>query len=310
MAIVDDDAKECSVSSPLVDFSKKGKDTFTPEDVAWVNSCFVDNYEASDSNCNFLTDALLENLNLQPQITISYASDNGILASDEKIEAAEYSVLTGGDFMEDEVEGTQSEAWSKIPENLQPQITISKASDNETLPSDEKIKAAEYCVSTGEDLIEDDVEGTRSEAWSKILEKLSFHHYIGDNPVEIGLFGAGSEVNNDSALLADNIGCAALTKNHLMNAFQPNYNDEMPGTETSDLGLDMGLSFYELELSSDQIFKVWDLGISDEEDDFTKQLNKALSESSSQTVRATSEDESLDGLIAGISDLSLSQNSD
>ncbi|KAL3644377.1 hypothetical protein CASFOL_012309 [Castilleja foliolosa] len=79
----------------------------------------------------------------------------------------------------------------------------------------------------------------------------------------------------------------------------------------------------ELEQSKEDIFKIWDLEIPDEEDiGLIKQLNKALVESSLDPVLSVSDvddddskawkqlekDESLDDLITGIADLSLSPN--
>ncbi|KAJ6739157.1 hypothetical protein OIU74_004006 [Salix koriyanagi] len=68
----------------------------------------------------------------------------------------------------------------------------------------------------------------------------------------------------------------------------------------------------------EDVFKVWDLGIPDEEDELIKQLNKALAENPAQSTPSSSDDpgagkklkeESLDTSIHGISDLSLDQHS-
>ncbi|PSS19120.1 Vacuolar protein sorting-associated protein like [Actinidia chinensis var. chinensis] len=90
--------------------------------------------------------------------------------------------------------------------------------------------------------------------------------------------------------------------------FLPNYSEGPIENENTDSGLDMGFPGFVVEPSSDDIFRVWDLDFPAEEDELIKQLNKALAESSSQSLPSFSDD-SLDDLIDGISDLSLNQNS-
>ncbi|KAJ6365219.1 hypothetical protein OIU76_030065 [Salix suchowensis] len=78
-------------------------------------------------------------------------------------------------------------------------------------------------------------------------------------------------------------------------------------------GLDMGFTASDTEPSTEDVFKVWDLGIPDEEDELIKQLNKVLAENPAQSTPSSSDDpgagkdlkeESLGILIHGISDLS------
>ncbi|KAF3435788.1 hypothetical protein FNV43_RR22880 [Rhamnella rubrinervis] len=104
------------------------------------------------------------------------------------------------------------------------------------------------------------------------------------------------------------------------NPFLPSYSDEMKEPETIELGTYTSSSLYEIEPSTDDIFRVWDLDIPVEEDELVKQLNKALEESSPQSKPLSTLDddsgawkdlteESIDDIIAGISVLSLKQNS-
>ncbi|KAJ6368731.1 hypothetical protein OIU78_001163 [Salix suchowensis] len=87
---------------------------------------------------------------------------------------------------------------------------------------------------------------------------------------------------------------------------------------TDDEDLDMGFAASDTEPSTEDDFKVWDLGIPDEEDELIKQLNKVLAENPAQSTPSSSDDpgagkdlkeESLGILIHGISDLSLDQHS-
>ncbi|KAL3621296.1 hypothetical protein CASFOL_036208 [Castilleja foliolosa] len=102
--------------------------------------------------------------------------------------------------------------------------------------------------------------------------------------------------------------------------FLPRYDEK---SRELDPEVDFVFQSVELEQSKEDIFKIWDLEIPDEEDDgLIKQLNKALVESSIDPILSVSDvdddyskawkelekDESLDDLISGIADLSLSTN--
>lgn len=84
------------------------------------------------------------------------------------------------------------------------------------------------------------------------------------------------------------------------NAFLPNYNDELKESRNIDIGLDPVHEAHAMEPSTDDIFKVWDLNIPDEEDEFIKMLKRETAESPLESV---------DDLIAGIADLALTNKS-
>ncbi|KAK9691006.1 hypothetical protein RND81_09G170200 [Saponaria officinalis] len=100
------------------------------------------------------------------------------------------------------------------------------------------------------------------------------------------------------------------------NIFRPNYTEDIVKIESNETGIDLGSTTWEVESSSENIFKVWDLEISDEQDDFTKQLTIALAESplpinpDDSTALEDIVLVSVDDLISGIGDLSLKQNTD
>ncbi|CAM8904365.1 unnamed protein product [Rhodiola kirilowii] len=114
------------------------------------------------------------------------------------------------------------------------------------------------------------------------------------------------------------------------NAFLPTYKEGVNESRTVEDEDNLGfvLDEDETELSVDEIFKVWELELPSEESDFVTQLNKALKSvgfkssnpfgTSYETFPLSADDvamakwedikdESLDNLIAGIADLSLSQ---
>ncbi|CAM8907104.1 unnamed protein product [Rhodiola kirilowii] len=113
------------------------------------------------------------------------------------------------------------------------------------------------------------------------------------------------------------------------NAFLPTYKEGVNESRTVEDEDNLGfvLDEDETELSVDEIFKVWELELPSEESDFVTQLNKALKSvgfkpsnpfgTSYETFPLSVDDvamakwedikdESLDNLIAGIADLSLS----
>lgn len=110
-----------------------------------------------------------------------------------------------------------------------------------------------------------------------------------------------------------------LSETSLGNAFLPNYEEEyLRMSESIDSGLDVGSSTDEIEPSTENIFRIWDLSIPSEEDELVKQLNKALSESNDILMSSRTDDigawkdfeeESVVDLIAGIADLSLGVHS-
>lgn len=102
-----------------------------------------------------------------------------------------------------------------------------------------------------------------------------------------------------------------------LNPFLPTYREDLKENEPFDFGLNLeSSSSYEMEHLTDNIFKVWDLDLPSEEGELVKQLDKALSENSNQTLPSSLNDSlnedmkesSLDDVIAGIADLSLNKN--
>lgn len=98
------------------------------------------------------------------------------------------------------------------------------------------------------------------------------------------------------------------------NPFLPSYTNGLKETQTIKSGSDLSLSVDEIEPSSKDIFRVWDLDIPAEENELDKQLNKILEESDLQSEPSAFDDssagkdlkeKSLDDVIAAISEISL-----
>ncbi|GMN55776.1 hypothetical protein TIFTF001_024891 [Ficus carica] len=103
------------------------------------------------------------------------------------------------------------------------------------------------------------------------------------------------------------------------NPFLPSYIDGLKDTQSPESGTDSSSPVDDVEPSTNDIFRVWDLNIQPEENELGKQLNKILGESDLQSEPSAIDDssagrdlkgkdlkeESLDDIIAAISEISL-----
>ncbi|XP_074277030.1 uncharacterized protein LOC141600686 [Silene latifolia] len=177
----------------------------------------------------------------------------------------------------------------------------------------------------------DDSVAAQNNTQFSIDEDLSVHNYVA------GL-SFGRETDDDEDLIDDVVGDIEnieisdddegnlitankrgmmRTKRRIENVFRPNYSEDMVKVDSNDTGTKLNLTTQELlDSVSEDIFKVWDLGISEEQDDFTKQLDKAFSDFPPQiqpnpddsTVWEDGTRVSVNDLVSGMSDLSLNQN--
>ncbi|CAJ1978577.1 unnamed protein product [Sphenostylis stenocarpa] len=134
----------------------------------------------------------------------------------------------------------------------------------------------------------------------------SFSTYI-VNPLHVAVETSADDIPDDETI-------GTLPS---FNPCRPTYNENLKVNETIDFELNLDTSSYETEHLAENIFKIWDFDIPSEEGDLVKQLEKALSENSFQTVPSSfddsvkwkdTKDNSFDDLVAGIADLSLKKN--
>ncbi|KAJ8767114.1 hypothetical protein K2173_013511 [Erythroxylum novogranatense] len=119
---------------------------------------------------------------------------------------------------------------------------------------------------------------------------------------ETGTRSDGSTIENGTSVLFSQLLLEPLSETSVKDPFLPNYKDESAAANDSeDSELDAGLTTNE-EPSTEDIFRVWDLGIPEEEAELIKQLKKALAGSEAWEDL---KEESVDSLVSGISDLSL-----
>lgn len=234
MSTVEDKMKEDSVYSLLVNSlnSNLNEEPLSPEDVAWADSCLNKDVDSTDTNWNFVQEALLEILSSQPGERNSTAAessgpplDDQILQYVTNIESLEFS--TGYDEHEDE------------------------------------------------DLIDDE----------------------DDDIGEAESMGGLSEEDEDDMMLGS--GRARVRgKRRFKSVFRPNYTEDIViKGENSDSGLNLSLTTNEMEPLSEDLFKVWDLGILDEEDEFSTELSKALSETPPPIESSVDDSTSLKDLV-------------
>uniref|UniRef100_A0A6N2L6U6 Uncharacterized protein n=1 Tax=Salix viminalis TaxID=40686 RepID=A0A6N2L6U6_SALVM len=238
----DNEMVEGSISSILVDSleSNKNGDALSPEDVAWVDSCLVNDREISDGDWSSLKD---------PE-----SHDSSEPGTDD----------------------------------------LPRAADVLMVPSDEAVNLQSSVV-------------TDYEVEVATINK------------ELEMKSKGFPINEETDVSPSQLFQGEFSETSLKHAFSPNYkeDDDFKMSPPVGSGLDLAFSGYDTEPSTEDIFKVWDLDIPDEEDELVKQLNKALSENPAQSTAPSDDsgvlkdlkEESLDSLINSIADLSLDQHS-
>ncbi|KAG2703266.1 hypothetical protein I3760_06G130800 [Carya illinoinensis] len=335
------DGSISSLTLSSVESDQSGS-VLSPEDFAWVDSCLVQDPEISKGSCDFLKDASQEILSSQSRSFSSAAiscffqegtdvetppsleeadtvhfrgrSDDGIVlqtcaAMDVEDGLIESSNLSGEVFSREDI------AWINSCLIEDPEDSVSWASLKnalqEIVSSDFRSFDSSAAVSGGLP------KGTDV----KILpspeeaETVQFQGEASDDPV---LVNKKTERDSDHLPLKfKNNSLQSLTLKG--NPFLPTYTEGMTESESIELKLDLGSSVYGMEPSTEDIFRVWDLGIPSEEDEFDKQLNKeALTESSFKPMPSTLNDLEVskdfeevfpDHLVAAMAELSLNQTS-
>ncbi|GLT30656.1 hypothetical protein SLA2020_054470 [Shorea laevis] len=256
-----DDERKGSLPSIIIEsHSNANEDRLSPEDLAWADSCLVQDVEVLESNWNSFKDALLEVL------------DNH-------------------------------------PESLSSSVTESDCSpggpDVKMLPSIEEAEPVMYPARTGDNIFVDPI---NEEAKTN----------IDDTPIE-------NNTDIPSQVLREDV-----VESFQGDPFLPTYSEDQRAVEAVDSGLE-SLPVNDVDLSTNDIFRVWDLNIAaHEEFDLVKQLKKALQEvedqkierpfdgvedqiktptSDDSVVRKDVKENSLDQIVTGIAELSLNQDS-
>lgn len=190
---------------------------------------------------------------------------------------------------------------------------VDSSKDSEDVLSSEELAWIDSCLATDSDVL-DSGWGALKDALTEVIsfqsqpsKSISTADYDIHSTEESKTRDFAAETNNDGHHLfqlteeeADDTETSPQMDNDvssLKNVFLPNYK-EFPEEALVDVDSDL-LEDSEVELSLNKdIFKVWDLDIPNEEDEFEKQLNKAL-------ISEVEDKDLLDKLITGIADMSL-----
>ncbi|KAF5443856.1 hypothetical protein F2P56_036381 [Juglans regia] len=336
--------KEGSISSltlSSVESNQRGG-VLSPEDFAWVDSCLVQDPEISKGSCDSLKDASQELLSSQSRSFSSAAiscffqegtdveippsleeadtvhfrgrSDDGIVlqtcaAMDVEDGLIESSNLSGEVFSGEDI------AWVNSCLIEDPEDSVSWASLKnallEIVSSDFRSFDSFAAVSGGLP------EGTDVEILPSYEESETVQ-FQGETSDDLVLINKKTERDGDHLPLKfKNNSLKSLTLKG--NPFLPTYTEGVKESESIEPRLDLGSSAYGMEPSTEDIFRVWDLGIPSEEDEFGKQLNKAaLREGSFKPMPSTLNDLEVskdveevfpDHLVSAMADLSLNQTS-
>ena len=306
---VEEGAMESSVLSSILNSieSNERGEGLSPEDIAWVDSCLIKDPESSETNMNSLKDALLEIFISQPElINSSAAVSNGspeetdveILPSSEEAAAVQFRGRTDDDLVL--INKETKTKGDDLPINLK----------NNTLPS---------LTYGGNSFLLTNTEGLKESGSSASkLDLGSLTHELELSNVDDMVLSNEEEKTkgDDLSIKLKNNTLQSLTFER--NPFLPTYTEGLKESGRTESMLDLGSSAYDVEPSTEDIFRVWDLDIPAEDGELVKQLNKALTDNSFESIPSTLndsgawkdlEEQSVDNLIAGISDLSLHGNS-
>lgn len=279
---VEDDTREGLASSIILQSleSTQQGDKLSDEDLAWVNSCLVTDTEILERNWSSFKDVLLEIIGDQPEpLDSSATGSNGFLSGTE--------------------------------------ISIA--------PSIKEAEAANYSGRTDEDLLVIPVDGDNGLNTNNIPIKERTGtplQSLQEDSTEMFLPDGDNGINTNNIPIEKRTGTPLQflqedsTEMFRGDPFRPTYKENERKDSAVDSGVKSSLSAEEMNSSTVDIFRVWDLDIPDEEDDLIKELNKVVAETTTSfpsmplpfddsTALKELEDEPLDNLIAGIADLSL-----
>ncbi|KAL0348450.1 UNVERIFIED_CONTAM: hypothetical protein Sangu_1072800 [Sesamum angustifolium] len=182
--------------------------------------------------------------------------------------------------------------------------SIKSEQDGEML-SAEDVAWADSCLTKDPEVLDNGWDSMKE----ALLETLSVQH--DSSAHEEDKFSEQPKMETSSSIeLTDDIN----------NSSKPDVSTTASNGKQNQAAEDLFVQELQLDLSTEDIFKVWDLNIPPEDDDdLTKRLHKALEQNSSEPTTSVSDhskawkglngDESLDDLISGIADLSLSPTS-
>lgn len=273
----------------------------SPQDIAWADSCLSEDPDILDGGWDSLKDALLEGLNSQHDPSPyerEYSPEvvNMDIVPDEN---------TGNDI--DSVEEKNVKDIAATGEGSDSGLNAPKYASLEALNI--QFQSSHYGIDNTPLLKQLELEEIHSS------EGIDVIHNSSRTPVSIADTSDRAEPSGDASFNKDADGF--WSKHKMQDVFLPTYDESLKDLGLSDPEPEVDFVFQEfkLELSTDDIFKTWDFDIPSEENDLIKQLNKALAGNPLQPTPPFSDDSeawkglqdrSVDDLISGLTDLTLS----
>lgn len=254
----------------------------SPEDVAWADSCLSKDPDMIDTGWNSLKDALFEALNAQHDPSPYEVVDSS--------EGADMDIVHSTDNDTDHVEEKIVCDFVGAGEGADSGLNSPKYVSLETLSG--QFQSSHYGIEI-----------------MPLLKQAVLEEML--SPVSIAATSNGAEPNGDGSEDANGF----WSKHKMKDIFLPTYDESLRDLGLSDPEVDFVFQEFKLEQSSEDIFKIWDFDTPLEENDLIKQLNKALAGnpldpappfSDDSEAWKVSQDRSVDDLISGIADLTLS----
>ncbi|CAI0375089.1 unnamed protein product, partial [Linum tenue] len=317
---VNEDPAEGSIPSISLEslVSTQNGDAFSTEDIAWADSCLVKDPDISAGDWSSINDALLQVLSLAPksQGSLSGAmNDNGCVGGTD-----DFEMLPPDDAVVIEQPSPSSDDHYRVTIGDEPNLNI------DTMLSKEEMDVLCSLQFLGQD------PKTFNGNWNSMME------YV-DRILSLRPEGSGSmmtllrdvedaqpsagvnRVDEETKMKPQHVDSDTSGSFQLGTLLSTYERDNPKETDQSDLlPVDTASSAEDAGVTSSEIFKLWDLGIhsEEEEEDDELKLNRALADSSIQSIAPVVDDPeatrdlkegALDYLIAGIGDLSIHRHS-
>jgi len=268
-----------------VSLSVRNEEDLSPECVAWADSCIISFLDDSDNN-NWGTfrDALTEIIDIHPEMFVfsSTTGTRGVLSPDEVM--------------------TESETI-----DLRRSEPAAGSANSRTNSSNEEVSEIISMLTF------------ESDPSKNCLEDYYFPESIAENGNREPADGSKTDLGGVESIEEDgSVSNGEAKEEKPASVSSQVFKDDFMSTYVEDNAEDCNVTEDPVKVTSQEIFKVWDLevvGDNDEEDGLVLQLKKALDESSTvqplpqplNDDQVVSEKSNIDDLISGISDLSLAE---
>ncbi|CAI0439547.1 unnamed protein product [Linum tenue] len=314
---VNEDQAEGSIPSIILEslVSSQNGASLNTEDIAWADSCLVKDPNISAGDWSSIKDALLEVLSLVPESSDSLygaMNDDGYVGGTN-----DFQMLPPVEAVVIEQPSPSSDDNSRVTTGDEPNLNIEAVLSKEEMD----VLYSLHFLSQDPETFNGDWNSMK-DAVERILSLRPKENgsTVTLHEAEDAQSSAGADRDFDEETI--------MKPQHADSDFAESFqvatlNDNPKESEQSGLlPADATSSAEDAGVTSSEIFKLWDLGIpadeEEEDDELIKKLNKALSDSSIQSIAPVVDDSetmrdlkegALDYLIAGIGDLSIKPHS-